>query len=441
MSEQPTETRVVVVVPEPNPASWNLPPAELHERTSIVGGLRTFHELAVAVARGGRKVELRGPVSRPVLDALADAAGVRVELPDEARRPTASDIVVVIEGEHDPFRFARYVLSPARLVLAMLAPTGQFGWPFVSPWTAESPLTIPLDGLALPEHLRAIAALDFDLWTHMKPVDELARTLGTPCTFIGSGDPTPLPSVPAVKDIPVAYLEANRWRPLAEEVAGKMCTPVHMIAQGDHETVMGDVARAQVFLWPARVEGDGRLPREARARGTVVVGLSSNIYATGLDEASGAIAVDDLEQMPAVVEALLAEPKRLEVLSRAARRSAAEQMEWGPYVERVDSALTAIEARPEHPAVNARATFGERLLDMGDERARAIKRVEELDLQLADATARVECLDRELASARDALADLARRLDDGRAPAPVRGAHAVRARAASVATILRRSRN
>jgi hypothetical protein len=433
--------RVVVAIPEANPATWSLPPAEPHERTGIIGGLRTFHELAVAVAAGGRKVELRGPVSRPVLDGLREAAGADVELPQEARRPTANDILVVIEGEHDPFRFARYVLSPARLVLAMLAPTGQFGWPFMSPWTAESPLTVPLDGLARPEHLRAIAALNFDLWTHMKPVDELARALGTPCTFIGSGDPTPLPSVPDVKDIPVAYLEANRWRALAEEVAGKMGTPVQMIPKGDHETVMATLARARVFLWPARVEGDGRLPREARARGAVVVGLSSNIYATGLDEASGAIAVDSLEQMPRVVEELLADSVRLETLSRAARRSAAEQMEWGPYVERVDVALAAIEARVEEPAANARATFGERLVEIGDERARAIQRVEELDAQLADAAARVECLDFELASARDALDELGRRLDNANARLAVGGMRAVRGRAASMATILRRARN
>jgi hypothetical protein len=426
----------MVSIPEPNPASWSLPPAESHEHTGIIGGLRTLHELAVAVAATGRTVELRGPVSRPVLDALADAAGVRPELPGEARRPTATDIVVFLEGEPDPFRYARNVLSSARLVLAMLAPTGEFGWPFVSPWQLGSPLTVALDGLARPEHLRAIAALDIDLWTHMKPVHQLARTLGTPCTFIGSGDPTPLPAVPAVKDIPVAYLEANRWRPLAEEVARKMSTPVQMIPKGDHETAMGTLARAQVLLWPARVEGDGRLPREARARGVVVVGLASNIYATGLDEASGAIAVDRLEQMPAVVEELLADTARLEELSRAGRRSAGEQVEWAPYVERVDVALAEIEARPEDPAASARATFGERLMDMRDERVRAIRRVQELDSQLADATARVECLDRELVSARDALGRHATR--EHSRP---RSTDAMRARAVSLAAILRRARN
>ncbi len=432
---------MVVAIPEPSPASWKLPPAELHEHTGIGGGFRTLHELAVAVAAGGSTVELRGPVSRPVLDALAQAAGVRPQLPEEARRPTARDIVVFPEGEHDPFRFARCALSPARLVLAMLAPTGQFGWPFVSPWEPESPLTVPLDGLARPEHLRAITALNIDLWTHMTRVHELALSLGTPCTFIGSGDPVPLPPVPDVKDIPVAYLEANRWRPLAEEVAAKMRAPVQMIPKGDHETVMAALARSRVLLWPSRVEGDGRLPREARARGAVVVGLSSNIYATGLDESSGAIAVDDLDRMPFVVDELLADPERLDTLSRAARRSAGEQMEWAPYVERVAGAIAAIEACQEDPAANARATFAERLMEMDAERLGAIKRVEELDAQLADASARVELLDRELASARDAFDGRPRLPDDASAHASGPSVHAMRARVAGVATNLRRSRD
>lgn len=431
----------MVAIPEPNPASWSLPPAEPHERSGIIGGMRTMHELAVAIAAGGRDVELRGPVSLPVFDALAEAAGVRPWLPERSRRPSAEDVVVVLEGEPDPFRFARHVLSPARLVLVMLAPTGQFGWPFVSPWRLDSPLSVPLDGLARPEHLRAIAALGIDLWTHMKPVHQLARSLGTPCTFIGSGSPVGPPAVPAAKDTPVVYLEANRWRPLAEEVARRLHTPARIIPKGDHETVMRALSRAQVLLWPARVEGDGRLLREARERGTVVVGLSSNIYATGLDEVSGAVAVESIEQMPAAVQALLDDPMRLQALSHAGRRSAREQVAWEPYVERVGAAITAIEARPEDPAANARATFGDRLVEMGDERMRAIRRVQELDAGLAEATARVRQLDRELASARDAISELGHRLDEARAHASRRRLRPIRVRAASAAAILRRSRS
>jgi hypothetical protein len=402
MSEKASGWRIVVTIPEPNPISWELPPAELHGRTAIEGGIRTLHELAVAAAASGRTVELRGPVSRPVLDALTEAAGVRPHLPSRECRPTARDIVVNIEGEHDPLRFARHILSSARLVVALLAPSGLTGWPFVSPWCVEPYLTVGLDGLARPDHFRAMAALDIDVWTHMLPVPELARAAGARCTFIGNGDPAPPVSSTETeaKDVPVVYLQANRWRPLAEEVARKMRTPVQTIPKGDHEAVMEALARARVLLLPARVEGDGRLLREARARGTVVVGLSSNVYATGLDEASGAIAVDSLEHMPEAVESLLADPQRLDSLAEVGRSSAREQVDWTRYVERIDAALTAIEERPDDPAANARATFGERIGEMLDERRRAIDRVGELDAHLADAAARIGVLDRELESAR-----------------------------------------
>jgi Glycosyl transferases group 1 len=405
---------VVVGTVDPHPVTWGLAPAELHERTGIPGGIRTMHELAVAAAASGRSVELRGAVSRPVFEALAGAAGARPELPAHARPPSARDIVVIPEGGEDPLRFARYVLSPARLVIALLAPPGQFGWPFVSPWRAQPHLTVALDTLARPEHFRAMAALGIDTWTHMTRVHELARAVGASCEFIGSGDPVGFGPPPAVKDIPVAYLEANRWRSLAEEVAHKLRTPARMIPAGDHETVMATLARARVLLLPARVEGDGRLLREARARGTVVVGLSSQVYATGLDEAAGAIAVDSLERMPEVVETLLGDPERLRTLAEAGRRSALAQVDWARYVERVDAAIAASEGREDDAAASARAEFGERLGEMLGERLRAIDRVAELDAQLAAAVARVRYLDGELASAGEALSELGSQLEQAR---------------------------
>jgi DNA repair exonuclease SbcCD ATPase subunit len=151
--------------------------------------------------------------------------------------------------------------------------------------------------------------------------------------------------------------------------------------------------------------------------------------------------VEDIEQMSGVVEELLADRERLQTLSQAGRRSVREQVNWPRYVECVSAALAAIEARPADPAANARATFGARLMEMRDERVRAIQRVGELDAELADATARVRYLDRELASAHEALAELGRRLDDASARARVRGAHAIRARTALAAAILRRSPN
>lgn len=397
---------MVVSTLEREPVGWDLPPAELHERTEVAGGIRTLHELAVAAAVSGRVVELRGPVSRPLLDALAGTAGALPQLPADQRRPTAQDIVVLPNGGYDLTRIARCVLSPGRLVLALLSPTGQSGWPFVSPWYPQPHLTVPLESLCRPEHFRAMAALSVDMWTHMAPVHELACAVGARCTFIGSGEPVSPAPGSRVKDVPVVYLEANRWRALAEEVAGNMRTPVQMIPAGDHETVMDALARARVLLWPSRVEGDGRLLREARARGTVVVGLSSNIYATGLHEAAGAVAVDSLEQMAEVAEALLVDRQRLEEMAQAGRRTAREQVDWPRYVERVDAAITATERRTEDPAASARAAFGERLSVMLGERVRAIGRVRELDAQLAAALVRVESLDGQRGAARERLSQL-----------------------------------
>jgi hypothetical protein len=430
MSERANGCRVVVCVPEAGPIRWELPPAELHGRSDIQGGIRTMHELAVAAAASGRSVEMRGPISRPVLDTLAAAAGVRPSLPTRERGPSKRDIVINVEGQDDPLRYARWVLSPARLVLALLAPPGLFGWPFASPWRVEAPTTIALESVARPEHFRAMAALNIDVWTHMSRAHEIACAEGVRCSFIGSGDPVP-PAPPVARpDGPVVYLEANRWRALAEEVAGKMRTPVQMIPHGDHATVMDALARARVLLWPARVEGHGRLLGEARARGTVVVGLASNVYATGLDEASGAVAAVDLEHMPEEVESLLEDPRRLEALSQAGWRTAREQVDWTRYVERVDAAITAVEERPQDAAASARSTFGELLGTMLDERLGAIERVAELDAQLATATERVKHLDRELESTCEALREIRVQLDRAGAQASAATAALAVARAA-----------
>ncbi|HEX5309235.1 MAG TPA: glycosyltransferase [Solirubrobacteraceae bacterium] len=395
MTARPASWRAVVTIPEPNPLSWSMPPAELHESTHVIGGLRTLHELAVALAATGREVELRGPVSRPVFDALTKAAGAHPELPGDRRRPRSGEIVVNIEGEHDPLRFARHLLSPARLVVAMLAPSGQFGWPFVSPWQPRSPLTIDPEEVGRAEHLRAIAALGIDIWTHMPPIHRLAEEVGARSSFIGSGEPNPVAEVQTTKDLPVVYLQANRWAPLAEAVARRVHAPVAAIPQGDHETVMAELARAKVMLWPCRVEGDGRLLREARARGTVVVGLSSNIYAVGLDEPCGAVAVEDLGEMPRVVEQLLSDSARLSRLAEAGRRSAREQVDWPRYVQRVDAAAAAVEARPDDDAASARAAFGDGLAELMSEREQAIERVGVLDSHLAEAAARLRELERQ----------------------------------------------
>src|SRR3954471_6541072 len=98
-------------------AGWAMPAAEPHDSGWLEGGRRTMHELAVAIASSGHRVEFRGEMSLPALEELSAAAGVRGELPDEPRLPGPDDIVIVNEGVSDPRVYARLALSPARTVL------------------------------------------------------------------------------------------------------------------------------------------------------------------------------------------------------------------------------------------------------------------------------------------------------------------------------------
>jgi chromosome segregation ATPase len=119
-----------------------------------------------------------------------------------------------------------------------------------------------------------------------------------------------------------------------------------------------------------RIEGHSRIGQEARAMGAVVVTLDSNRYAVGLDDAGGAVAVASVDEMPAVVEALLADPGRLSALRERAMRSAREQVDWSTYVRRVGAAL----ARDDDDSARAaRGQIGERIRD-GDEAARERER-------------------------------------------------------------------
>ena len=381
--------------------------AELHERTDIQGGIRTMHELAVAVAATGRQVELRGAVSRPIARL---PRGRRRRMPGAAlrrtRRPGGRDIVVIPEGGEDPLRFARYVLSRARLVLAILAPTGQFGWPFVSPWKAEPHLTVPLDTLGRPEHFRAMASLGIDLWTHMTRIHELALAAGARCEFIGNGDPRPqAPASP--KDTPVVFLEASRWRPLRgrgrrADAHPRPDDPGGRPGDDRLQSLPGPRCCSCPRAWRATAVFCARRARWApswsasRARSTPWAWMRP-------PERSPSTR---LQEMAGTVEDLLADPGRLLAISEAGRASARAQLDWPRYVDRVDRAITATEEREDDAGASARAEFGERIGVLLDERIRAIDRVGELDVHLADAGARIAVLDGELESARQAMAEL-----------------------------------
>src|SRR4051794_26617868 len=175
-------------------AGWAMPAAEPVGTAWIEGGRRTMHELAVAIAAGGRPVEFRGQVTVSVLEELSRAAGVQVELPSEPRLPSRDDVVIVNEGVADPRVYARLALSPARAVLLVLGPLGMFGWPFTEEqWAKPDHDTLDLSSLARAEHFAGAAALGFEVWTHTPAMASIARGAGVECTLVGRGLPDPLP--------------------------------------------------------------------------------------------------------------------------------------------------------------------------------------------------------------------------------------------------------
>jgi hypothetical protein len=340
-----TPSRVVICTLGGDRRPWELPASEALRPTWIHGGVRSLHELAVAIATTGRTVELRGMVFKDALDELAAAAGARPATGLKARRPTADDLVIVPEGWGEPLAYARVAFSAASPVLLMLAPPGLFGWPFVSGRTPPSPISVPLNSLARPEHFHGMAALRFELWSGSHGVAEAARSAGVECTWIGHGNPSPISCV-ADKTIDVVWLEDNRWAPLAREVAARLDVPHRSIRSNRHHAVLQELGAGRVLLWPSRVEGHARILNEARSLGTVPVALATNRYATGLTEAAGCAVVDTLEELPGAIHKLLRETDRLAELSSRGITAAREEVNWSAYVSRVDAAVARERADP-----------------------------------------------------------------------------------------------
>jgi glycosyltransferase involved in cell wall biosynthesis len=347
--------RYVIWIPEPGDQTWQLP--SVMPSGWGFGGRRTMHELAVAIAATGRRVEVRGDVDPDELHALGEAAGTVPELPTEPRSPDRNDIVLVTEGSNDPFTFARAALSGARAIIMLLGPPGLIGWPFVDGWSRPSPATVPFAAVAQPEHFRAMAGMGFELWTHMPRMVERVEAAGVQCVFIGTGRPMPYPQ-PLPERYDVVTMAANRWTPWAREVAARLDDDVthHEILGTTNAQVLEQLGQARVLIHPMRIEGDSRLGREARAMGTVPVVLNSNPFAVGLDDTAGAIAVASVEHMPTEIMALLRDEARLRELADRGMRTARAQVDWDAYVTRVDDALR----RPAHddPTRGARAAFG-----------------------------------------------------------------------------------
>lgn len=352
-----SSARVLVWIPTGD-HGWEIEPARQLDSVWIGGGLRTLHELAVAIACTGREVEMRGAVHAPTLDALADAAGARPELPERPRELTAADTVILPEGTDDPAVYARLSLSPARAIVAVLAAPGLIGWPFVPGWSRPDPLIVPIDSLARPEHFRGAAALGLELWTHSPGLQAAANAAGVECRFLGNGSPLRFPDPPPAKDIDVVTLRDARWWPLAKPVVRRLadrgidCVPV---PTSDNEHVLEVFGRARILLHPSRVEGHSRVGCEARAMGAVPVVPDTNPFAVGLDEAGGSLALPADADTAGAIAGLLADPDRLARLSATAVRTARKQVEWEPFLARVEAALAS---PPVEPARLSRGAAG-----------------------------------------------------------------------------------
>jgi hypothetical protein len=353
--------RVVVCAVGGSREPWLLPASELVHREWIHGGVRTLYEFAAAAASLGHDVELRGEIARLGLEEICRAAGAwpRVEL--DPRTPTADDFVVLPEAETAQV-YARVALSPARRAVMVLGPPGLFGPPLHPGFSPPDPLTVDLDLLARPEHFRALAALGFELWTNAAGLANEAQAAGVGCAFVGTGQPVPWPQLgPKTHD--VAFVAANRWAPLARQVAGQVRGSCLEIGQGDRLSILKGLSEARILILPARIEGQSRLQLEARSMGAVPVALRSNRFAEGMDDAGGAVVVESLEEMPKAIHRLLDSPDELQARADRAVRTARGQAEWMAYRSRVDAVLNA--EPPPQGAVEALAPLGEPLDRLG----------------------------------------------------------------------------
>jgi hypothetical protein len=338
--------RLVVCMDLDRTDPMQLSAARLHDPPWINGGVRTLHELAVAAAAAGYECEVRGDFHGGVLAELAGAAGVRVGAPDEPRAATADDIVCVPDGLRDPTFFIRVALLPSRPVYFAMAPPGLFGWSFTPGWHPVDPMEVDPGSVGRPAHCHAIDALGFRVWSNADTTGAAFRDAGVPATVLHEGWPGSLPAAP-VKDVDVVTVGDNRWTSLTRAALEGFGGTWRELPMLPNRELIEELGRGRVFVHCARIEGHSRLALEARRMGTCCVGLSSNRFAVGFDEASGGVLVDELQDVVPAVERLLRDPTELAHRQERARRSVEEIVDWDLYVGRVGAALAAIEAEDD----------------------------------------------------------------------------------------------
>ena len=229
------------------------------DRGFVSGGERSLYELAVAGAALGLEVELRGLINKPILDAIAEAAGARPRVDLDSRRPDSRDVIVVPEAI-ELRTLATLYLSNARGVMHLLAPPGLWGWSFLPGWEPVDPHMVDVHSVGLPASFRAIAAFGLSLWTNAHGIADAGSQAGVPVSWLGTGTPVPF-SAPSAKTADVAIVEANRWAFEAEQLLSHL-SGVKVLRIPPIESVysLGEaLAPAKILLWPSRIEGMSRI--------------------------------------------------------------------------------------------------------------------------------------------------------------------------------------
>jgi hypothetical protein len=396
-----TNSRTLVVCLPSDADVLRLPPATRVEQTWVYGGVRRMYEIAFAAIEAGWDVELRGWIDRDVFDLMSAATNTSPQLPAASRDPSPDDVILMPEGHHDPLAYAGAWLSGAQLVLLVLAPLGLSGWPFTATWQRLSPLTARLQDVNRAESLDALAAMGIAAWTNIEPLVASLQAHGVPSAYFGLGEPVEFPNPAAEREVDVAWLTDNRWAPLAERIAQELPYSVDPIPAVTHAEMLRRLGCAKILLYPAQLEGETRIAREARAMGAVpVVVRGANPFSRRLTESFGVLVADSREAMPEAIARLLSDPDRLAGLSARAMQTAREETSWKPFVQEI---ATALESLPcPDPFLGARTAIGARLREHVDASI-AHERVSELELERRKLHDRNVELEAELEKVRTAL--------------------------------------
>ncbi len=339
-----------------------------NDRDGISGGERSLYELATALAALGVQVELRGELSASVLATITEAAGARPIVGLPPRRPDPGEVVILPEGLPPSDLYLTCHLSGARPVVLLLGPPGLCGWSFLAGWSAPDLLTVDASTVGTSASFRAMDELGLTLWSAAYGIAEAGRRAGVRVTRIGTGTPVPFPDPPA-KSVDIALVEANRWFPLAQEVATRLPrASVLSVPFRPGYSLSAALGPARILPWPSRVEGMSRVEREARAVGTVPIALDTNPFVTARDHGAGAVLVSDLDRLAEEAGRLLDTPVELRDLARRAAAGARADANWKGFLRRVAAALGDV---PPVRAGDARSEFGDRVVaTFQDERVR-----------------------------------------------------------------------